>query len=299
MSAAKKLSSASPWSGIMDPRWIDKVDVVDLGTGQVKNPKPNTIAVTEGVSPEQVLSFVLKEKVTQVVHVGQEAFAVNQELNAAAHMLLHGDRFLAHPVSSILDPQKVSASRDKELTFFEESFSKAADKGRLLTEISNHLKSMVRSQSLIHEILGVADELITNAIFNAPFVDRSNNSSGIGRKESDVKMGLGKEGRLFLGQDGQRLVIGAHDPYGTLNLVRLFQRILDCYTSGVAQNINMGQGGAGIGSFMVFNACSSYFAAVKGGHLTVVCCIIPMTLSGRKRAVLPKNIHYFHQEEEE
>ena len=298
MSAAKKVSTAT-WSALMDPRWVDKVNVVDFQAGTSKKNKSNTIAISGGMSPEQALKFILKKGVTQFVHVGPDALAVNQELNAAAHMLLHHDQFLAHPVASILDPQNVSAVRDKELTFFEEKFAKAGDKGKLVSQISDHLKGIVRSQSLIHEILGVADELITNAIFNAPFVDRTNNSSGIGRKESDVKMSNGKEGRLFLGQDGQRLVIGAHDPYGTLNLLRLFQRILDCYTSGVAQNINMGQGGAGIGSFMVFNACSSYFAAVKGGHLTVVCCILPLTLSGRKRAVLPKNIHYFHQEEGE
>ena len=75
--------------------------------------------------------------------------------------------------------------------------------------------------------------------------------------------------------------------------MKLFKKIKSCYDTSVAANMNMsGGGGAGIGSFMVFNSAASYYAMVEAGQCTLVCCSVPLKMSSKARALLPKNLHF-------
>ena len=78
-----------------------------------------------------------------------------------------------------------------------------------------------KSQSFISQVLGVADELVTNAVFNAPFVNESNTQPGANREDSSVKMTYNKEARFFMANNTDRVLIGCIDPYGSLNLNHL------------------------------------------------------------------------------
>ena len=71
----------------------------------------------------------------------------------------------------------------------------------------------------------------------------------------------------------------------------VLERIRKCMELGVANAIRQGEGGAGIGSYMVFDACLSYYAGVTPGKESVVCVTMPLGLNRRTMAGLPKNIH--------
>ena len=96
---------------------------------------------------------------------------------------------------------------------------------------------------------------------------------------------------FFARTDGLRLVLGVRDSYGTLRFEQVLSRISRCFEDGMAGSIKQGEGGAGIGSFMVFNACISYYAGVERGKRTVVCVSLPVGISRREGNALPKNIH--------
>jgi hypothetical protein len=72
---------------------------------------------------------------------------------------------------------------------------------------------------------------------------------------------------------------------------RLIKRIHDCYVNGVEKMMNLGPGGAGIGSYMVYSAAASLYVAVHRNTTTIVACCVPIKMSSRKRQELPKNIH--------
>lgn len=292
MTAAKKISPSTESQQLLENKWEKGVTVIQLDGDTVppiKNEK--IVAVCDQREPQQLLDLVLDHGATQIVQ--QSNLAIKNEINASALMLNDPDHFIKFPVSSILDPLDAGAKKEKSLMVLDSGFSRANEKSALLDNIKNELDKMTKSMSFVSELLAVADELITNAIFNAPFVDADNGGSGASRNDQLVQMDKGLNGKVFLGRDNERLVIGCQDPYGSLNLTRLFSRVRDCYKTGLADNINMGSGGAGIGSFIVYNTSCSYYAAVKTGAATLICCTIPLMLSARKRAVIPKNLHYF------
>lgn len=281
-------------------KWIDlvlddlkkHVEVVTTADSVELYANKNTILITEEKEPDQVIELAVTRKIRHVLQ--QESFEFEKELNAAATMIKEGPKMLEMPLSSILKPDLRSWNQEQGLTLLDIEFDKAIHKRDILNKVEVELQNCSKSQSFIADALSLSDELITNAIFNAPYVDAENSRSGICRSKDHVSMEDNKKGRFLVGSDSQRVVIGCLDPYGSLNLNNLFIRIMNCYQQGVAQNINMdGEGGAGIGSYMIYNLCSSFYAIVEKGNATMICCCLPLKMSSSKRAELPKNLHYF------
>lgn len=288
MSQAKKLNPTNP---VLDKKWEDKVQL--LGASQLKPQlvaeKP-AILVTDDLPPEAVLLHAINHGFTQIVQEGCVDF--EKEINSSALMLSEPDTFFSCPISSILQPEQASPEAEKRLRHFNQEFSKARQKQDILSNLKNHLDQKVRSSSYIAEILNVADELVTNAIFNAPFSRQNGLDKSVDRRNQSVEMHPGKNGRFFFGADDSRMVVGCLDPYGSLQPHRLFEKVVACYQTGLAANMNMGAGGAGIGAFMIYNSSASYYAYVKKDMATLVCCVWPVNMSSKRRALLPKNLHY-------
>jgi hypothetical protein len=68
-------------------------------------------------------------------------------------------------------------------------------------------------------------------------------------------------------------------------------RIDECMKKGVAKSIQNGPGGAGIGSFLIFNASTSFYLGVDRGRKTTVGCALPIAGRAREDYSLPKNLH--------
>lgn len=159
--------------------------------------------------------------------------------------------------------------------------------------VTKPMESKGLSQTLIEDVVCVADELFTNAVYNAPFVDkRTHLNPGISRSEMEIHLEADKPVRLFLAHDESRMVLGCKDPFGTLNLVKYFNTIKATYLRGPAATMNFGPGGAGLGSYLIFNAGSSLYFGVSPGNVTIICCVIPLGMSYRKRAEMPKHLHW-------
>lgn len=271
---------------------ISAVTVVDGKTAlDFENPK-SAVVVTYGETQEETLDRCLTHHVRHVCQT--DAGSLESELNTSALMVRNPDQFLQFPLAAILSPTNVSAASEKRLTALSHSFSSATDKSATLGELRQKLVDEGRSESLIADAVLVADEMFTNAIFNAPFVDpKTGFNPGIDRSDDTVKMKNGRHAELFMGYDQNRLAIVCRDPYGSLNLKQFLRRIHDCSTGGVSAAMRMGSGGAGIGSHMVFNISSSMYVGVSRGKSTVVGACIHWKWSGRRRSEATKNFHCF------
>jgi len=278
MSAAKKMSDIKKHKDKVDEQWRESADW-------------NSVAIRDEAKPAEILKLVLENG---FMHVCQEKHPYfESDLNSSGLMLSNTDQFVNFPASSILAPKEVSPEKEQSLIKFEYNFSRASEKSEILKKMEEALVQTASSGTIRSDILLIADELSTNAIFNAPFVDLENTNSGASREDSSVHMSDGKSAKVFLAADESRLLIGCRDPYGTLNIDKLLTRVKSCYDNSVAANMNMtGSGGAGIGSFMVFNSAASYYVAVSEGKYTIVCCVLPMKMSNRARQELPKNLHF-------
>lgn len=252
--------------------------------------KKEPIAKVDSLEPAQVLSLVIDDGVE---HVVQNSHPFNsKELFTAQALENGGQIFFENPVGSIFSPDNLSADL-KDFILFESLFSEAHDKKTILSKLEEILPASIKSASLRADIVTIADEMVTNAVFNAPFVDDENTGSGASREDQNTRMTEGKSGQMWIAHDDERLLVLCRDDYGTLNADKMLKKIRHIYQTSVAENINMtGGGGAGIGTYMMFNTCVSFFVGVQPRKKTLVGCILPKKGSLRERSQMLKNLHF-------
>lgn len=286
----EKLKEKNPlWTAPYTSQRLSELEI----SKDYKNILGIQLAADTPVDETTILSHVLDSQLAHVCHEQNVNF--EEELHTSALMLTSPELFFEKPLTSILMPDKVRQLDDSKFEIWATSFHKISEKVDVISEIRSLIEERLGYQTIASDIGLIADELFTNAIFNAPYVDQKTYlNPGLSRSDSNTAMPEPNRGRVFIGLEGKRLVVGVKDPFGTLNISKLFKRIKNCHDNGVAENINTGPGGAGIGSYLVYQASTSYYAAVNEGEATILCCSIPLEMSGRKRQQLPKNIHCIH-----
>lgn len=248
--------------------------------------------VSEALSPKAVVEKLISGDCKHVIQEGSDHFV--KELQSARILLQHPNDFFKHTISTVLFPEQASPE-EKKNRILSVDFNCSDQKPLILASLEKELAHLVRSGSYRSELITVADEMITNAVYNAPFVDVSNSSSGASRRQKTLKLEPGKTATFFMGADESRLAIGCVDPYGKLNVPKLLERIKNCYDTSVAENINMnGSGGAGIGTYMIFHLSMSSFIGVVPGRATVFCSVFPRQGSNVTRHEKLKNLHLIY-----
>lgn len=249
------------------------------------------IGLAEALTPENVLRFATDN---QLKHVCQkQGFEYARELESANAIVNGPDCFRQLPGATILTPYDLTPTSESKLMSVNAFFDGSDHKRDVLELVTREMNLRAHSQTLVEDVISVADELFTNAVYNAPFVDLVTQvNPGISRHDTQVRFESGKRARLFLAEDQTRLVIGCEDPFGSLNLNRWLGKIKDTYVRGPAATMNFGPGGAGLGSYIIFNAGSSLYFGVWPGQATVLACVIPLRMSLRKRTLLPKHLHW-------
>lgn len=267
---------------------------MDLTKGVVSPVNSACIGVSENLEPSQVLDLAIDSGLEHICQRSGHFF--DEEVRSANCIIESPESYRTFPIATILTPEDLNDQSERALLCMERHFDSSLQKHDVLTELNNAMQSKGLSQTIVEDIIAVSDELYTNAIFNAPFVDRhTQKNPGVSRNTSEVKLEGGKFARLFLAHDENRLLVGCEDPYGSLNLNRYLKKIRNTYQRGPAAAINFGPGGAGIGSYIIFNAGSSLYFGVWPGHVTIVCCLVPLGMSNRKRVQLAKHVHWIQR----
>jgi hypothetical protein len=227
-----------------------------------------------------------------VRHVIQKSnLAPESEASLAKFMLEKPRDFIREPILSILGLPHMNTDQESELNTLYQVIQSPFDKFDVIEKLQDFSKKYKNPSSVIYDIALVADELITNALYNAPYVDAENSSSGPDRNPQSIMVDPLKRPEFVAGSDGMRIVIGVRDHYGMLNTNQLLERIRSCYEQNIKDLISYKEGGAGIGSFMIFDSCSTMYVAVQKAVATVVCCSFPVGMGASKRRSLPKNVH--------
>ncbi len=281
MSSAPNLAKSQIWQQSVDEEFNDPVDSACVGVGQ-------------NLQPENVLHLATDLGFSHVCQ--KEGHAFDKEMSTAEMLVGNADAFIEFPIASVFSPNDLNAGSERSRLCVEHLFNSSHQKRVVIEDMTKAAQDKALSQTIIDDIVVVTDELFTNAMFNAPFVDiNTQKNPGINRHTDEVKYADGKVGRIFMAQDENRLLIGCHDPYGTLDLKRYLNKIKATYVRGPAATMNFGPGGAGIGSYIIFNAGASLYFGVCPGRATVLACIIPLGMSNRKRMQLPKHLHWFQR----
>lgn len=270
-----------------------RIQIVDLSQSPpLQKLGGNLIGVCSSESPERVIDFALSQRTNHICQANGTYFA--SEILAASYLVADPQRAMEYPLSAILRPGVFCEHVESSLRGFSMQFSGSDDKRSVLDSFSVWARKELRNETLVTESLGAADEMVMNAIYNAPFVNSLGQLEAPALDSEKVRRGAGKLGLLFAGVHEKQLVIGCIDEYGSLKIDSLLRRIQTCFAGGIAESVNWsGVGGAGIGSFMLFKLSVSYHIAVQRGRRTLVFCKIPLGMSARKREEEPKNLHFY------
>ncbi len=254
-----------------------------------EKPTEERIILCDNLSSIQVLSLCLNQTADHIVQ--KSNVHSNSELKFSAAVIKSPELFIKYPLSFILGNENPSSESEKSSAELSQYLAIPQDKDTVLDDLEAYVGSHCKRSSIVSDIRTAADEMISNCLFNAPYVNAANTNSNINRDYSNISVDPLKKPHVFAGRDQNRIIIGCKDMYGRLNVNKLIERIKLCYVNNPGKMINFDAGGAGIGSFMIFDSCMSFYVAVDAGLSTTLCCTFPLGMSAKQRDEVPKNIH--------
>ncbi len=241
--------------------------------GELKN---KWIVVEDSLEPKDIVSQVFSKDINHFVQKNGEAFVGDLK---RASILVENPKVYFEDNFLMIDEQDVVSVAIP--------FATPDDKPALMDKAFEFL-AQLKSSPAQEGALAAIEELYMNALMDAPAESQ--------RLGIEINSSSGCE--LFLAFNKDVLQISCTDPYGSLDLKKLFSRLNEVYQKGAGDAINLqGPGGAGIGSYLVFEHCQALIFGVRRGVQTKVTCLIPRTPSRRERAKIKKSLHGFEVSE--
>lgn len=274
------------------PKWREEIKLAIFEENQKSIFQEKMIVVAESIEPARISKIVLEDGAHHVVQKSSCYF--RSELNAAALMISNPKSFFEHPLSSILLPDHADLENENIIPSLKISFQSINERKHIRLQIMEFTAKHGISTLIVEDILFVADELLTNVWYNAPYqVESSEVGSGVSRKTKDLCLPDDKSGTLTIGFVQDRLVISCWDPFGSVIPQRIFQRVQQSYENGVGKTITWDNKGAGIGSFMIIDRSLSYYLLCEDGVQTQICSVLSLRRSLRERMSQPKGLHWW------
>ncbi len=227
------------------------------------------VYVTDEIDTHDTLRLFLDHQVPHVVNKNLMYF--DEELSSGVQMLKNPNNYFKFPVATVLSPQSVQNESDQQMTLCRIPFHRADQKQDVMNQALAAIKQSGGGPRLILERSQlIIDELFTNVIYNAPY-ERSGEVIDRTRK---IVLPEDKGGELIIGYKDKRTVISCRDYYGSLNVKKYLDRIARCYRDGARQVMNQGEGGAGIGAYLIYNLSTSFYIGVLEGEQTLITSVL-------------------------
>jgi hypothetical protein len=159
------------------------------------------------------------------------------------------------------------------------------DKEHALDAVMGLAAALELSDEKKRRIEVATEELLLNAIYDAP---RDASGAAIHAKldrRTPVKLGAGQQVKLHYGCDGRNFVVSVADRFGALergNIERSLSKLLDPQGARPAP----GTSGAGLGLMLTYGAANQLIAHAVAGRFTEVTAV--MHVSGSNRTALAR-----------
>jgi len=138
----------------------------------------------------------------------------------------------------------------------------------------------------------IADELITNIIYNAPRDAHGRPRYAVLPRRQPVVLEPHKEGALEIACDGTFLAIAGIDPFGSLTQDTIVTYLNRCLVHR-APLLDPSSAGAGMGLYRVFQSLSKFIVNIQPGRRTEVISLIDLRVAMKKFRQMPKSFHIF------
>ncbi|MBT8494662.1 MAG: hypothetical protein KJO07_16525, partial [Deltaproteobacteria bacterium] len=169
-----------------------------------------------------------------------------------------------------------------------------AEKRDALATVVAHARSMGARRALMARLEHVTDELLMNAIYDAPAVRRGiSTKSRISALADGQPADFGGEKAVLrYGCDGRYFAVSATDPYGELRKEVILDHLVRARKERGAPKQD-GPGGAGLGLYFVLSSATQFIVNIEPGQRTEVVCLFDLSVSGREMSSYAQSVHIF------
>lgn len=150
-----------------------------------------------------------------------------------------------------------------------------------------YLAEQAISERIITSLLTVAEELVMNALYNAPV--EAGFMSARSRAE-DVELPPERACEISYGVDDATVFLRVRDSFGALKRNRLVEVLSRCSGEGVV--LDESRGGAGLGMWCIFSAASAISIRVAPGSVTDITVVIGKNDSRRISRPLAVDLYF-------
>jgi hypothetical protein len=161
----------------------------------------------------------------------------------------------------------------------ERAIASDADKRHAMGEVCAWAEVVGARRPIVHRIANVADELMMNALYDAPRGDPA---------------GAARNAVLRWGADDRVIALSVADTFGALRQRDVIDHVRRARSErGRPRPESDAQRGAGLGLYLVIANVASLVFNVEAGRRTEVVCLFDRTKAGRPAAASVRSLHVF------
>lgn len=165
-----------------------------------------------------------------------------------------------------------------------------AEKNQALDAINDYVRTLGIPSRLRAMIVCVADECLTNGLYNAPVTEDGRRKYASRSRTEAVVLEPGEHIEFRYCCDGRRFAVSASDPFGSLEPSKVREYIARGFRSGTVME---GTGGAGIGLFQIFDSLSHLVINIEPGRRTEMIGMIDVSAGYRNFTESGKSFNIF------
>jgi CheY-like chemotaxis protein len=257
-----------------DPKFIETFDMVEARFPRTR------LVLHSTASTEDYLPLMQRRRFLRNMIAKNDEPLEPDELIITAEKLLRNDLFgLQKYLLWGIEPYSV-AIRDSR------------NKQDYVQEVAHYASQLGCNERTIELIETIVDELVTNAIYNAPRTTSGEPKYAKRSRRETVVLEEHEAGELQFATDGDYIAIAQIDPFGSLTQDTVVSYLNRCLVKGPEQ-FSEATGGAGIGLFRVFQSLSKFVINIEPGKKTEVICLIDLRLSMKRFRQAAKSFHIF------
>lgn len=163
-----------------------------------------------------------------------------------------------------------------------------------LLEVAEYAKEAGARRQVISRIESVADELLMNALYDAPAI-RYGVRPRIGERSRAGLGPLGSERALMrYACDGRYFALSVRDNFGELRKEAILDHLQRARSErGNPKLASDDGGGAGLGLYFILASVTSFIANIHPGQMTEVVCLFDLKATGREQEACARSLHIF------
>jgi len=171
------------------------------------------------------------------------------------------------------------------------------EKRLALLTVAQHAKEVGARRHVIGKIESVTDELLMNALYDAPAARRGARPVQYTEVAGEVGRQRGDENALLrYACDGRYFAISVQDNYGELHKEAILDNVLRARSERGAPRLgdeSSTASGAGLGLYFILSSVTRFIANVDRGNRTEVVCLFDLRESGRDAPACARSLHIF------